>query len=130
MSGGVLERSREFALPRALEAREPAEARGLARDEVRLMVSHLDRDVVEHARFSDLAGFLHAGDLLVVNASATINAALRVTRAAGEDVVLPLSQRPPSGMWSVELRRPADGGTWPLFDASVGEVLALPEGAS
>ncbi len=39
-----------FELPAALEAREPAEARGLARDGVRLMVatrSDLDRWVIE-----------------------------------------------------------------------------------
>ncbi|HKH93996.1 MAG TPA: S-adenosylmethionine:tRNA ribosyltransferase-isomerase [Gemmatimonadaceae bacterium] len=130
MSGVALERATELVLPPELEAREPVEARGLARDEVRLMVSHLDRDAVDHVRFGDLAGFLRAGDLLVVNASATINAAAPVTRPSGEAIVLHFSQRLPSGMWSVELRRPADSGTRPLLDASVGEVVALPEGAS
>ena len=130
MSANLLDRAADFVLPPALEAREPAEARGNARDEVRLMVSHLDRDEIEHARFTELAGFLRAGDLLVVNASATINAAVPGTRPGGEPVVLHLSQRLPSGMWSVELRRPSDAGTRPLLDASVGELLVLPEGAS
>ena len=34
----------EFELPPALEASEPPEARGLARDDVRLMVSHYRND--------------------------------------------------------------------------------------
>jgi S-adenosylmethionine:tRNA ribosyltransferase-isomerase len=130
MSATLLETDLAFVLPPALEAHEPAEARGLARDEVRLLVSHVERDTLTHARFTDLATFLRPGDLLVVNASATINAALRGTRSNGEPVVLHLSQRLPSGMWSVELRRPADAGTQPLLDASVGEIVSLPDGAT
>jgi S-adenosylmethionine:tRNA ribosyltransferase-isomerase len=130
MSAALLEGTTAFVLPAALEAREPAEARCLARDDVRMLVSHLGRDTIEHARFDALAGFLTAGDLLVVNASATINAALPVTRPGGEAVVLHLSQQLPSGMWSVELRRPDDAGTRPLLDASVGEVVARPDEAS
>ena len=127
MSPGLLETSADFVLPPALEAHEPVEARGLSRDEVRLLVSHVDRDEVEHARFTDLPRFLRAGDLLVVNASATLPAAVHATRANGERVLLHLSQRLPSGTWSVELRRPRDAGSVPLLDASVGEVLSLPE---
>ena len=54
----------EFALPitaAELEAAEPPEARGLARDGVRLLVSDLERDVIEHARFTDLPRWLDAG---------------------------------------------------------------------
>ena len=119
-----------FALPPELEAHEPAEARGLARDEVRLLVSLLDRDRVEHARFTQLPDYLRRGDLLVVNASATINAALPARRADDSIVELHLSQRLPSEMWSVELRRPAEQGTRPLLDADVGELLVLPSGGS
>jgi S-adenosylmethionine:tRNA ribosyltransferase-isomerase len=128
VSATLLERGLEFALPAALEAHAPPEARGLARDEVRLLVSHLSHDEIEHARFTDLATFLRRGDLLVVNASATINAALSVRRSSGEAAILHLSQRLPSGLWSVELRRPDAPGTRPLLDASLGESLALPEG--
>src|SRR5438105_1184986 len=66
----------DFVLPPELEAGEPPEARGLARDEVRLMVSYLDSDRVEHARFRDLPSFLRAGDVLAINTSGTMNAAL------------------------------------------------------
>src|SRR5579859_3845943 len=73
----------DFELPRNLEATEPPEARGLARDEVRLMVSYRQDDCIEHTTFRDLPRFLNAGDLLVVNTSGTMNAALNITRADG-----------------------------------------------
>ena len=129
MSASLAEPVAEFMLPSVLEAREPAEARGLARDEVRLLVSHIDRDALEHVRFTDLPRFLRAGDLLVVNDSATIPAALPATRWNGEHVRLHLSQQLPSGTWAVELRRPLDTGSVPMLDAAVGEVVSLPEGA-
>jgi S-adenosylmethionine:tRNA ribosyltransferase-isomerase len=50
--------TKSFALPSELEATEPPEARGLPRDGVRLLVSHLDAGVIEHARFSDLPRWL------------------------------------------------------------------------
>ena len=83
-----------FALPPALEASEPPEARGLARDQVRLMVAREGKPPV-HARFLDLARFLRPGDLLVVNESATLPAALRATRADGSAVELHLSTPEP-----------------------------------
>ena len=54
----------EFELPPKLEASEPPEARGLARDGVRLMVSRIDDDSVTHAQFRDIGDFLRAGDVL------------------------------------------------------------------
>ena len=65
----------ESTLPADLEAGEPPEARGLRRDEVRLLVSDMTRDSIEHARFRDLPRWLSTGDLLVVNTSGTLNAA-------------------------------------------------------
>src|SRR5205823_5894591 len=64
-----------FELPSALEAREPPEERGLHRDEVRLLVaSRSDRNTA-HRIFNELPEILAAGDLLVVNVSATLPAA-------------------------------------------------------
>jgi S-adenosylmethionine:tRNA ribosyltransferase-isomerase len=129
MGTGLIERpSLGFVLPPSLEAHEPIEARGLARDEVRLMVSHFEADVVEHTSFTRFADFLRESDLLVVNASATINASLVATRPSREVSELHLSQRLPSGMWSVELRRLGVAGTRPLLDAEIGELVALPAG--
>jgi hypothetical protein len=85
----------DFELPADLEAREPPEARGLRRDGVRLLVSDLERDSIEHARFSDLPRWLSPGDLLIVNTSATLNAALSSTTADGRRLDLHLSTRLP-----------------------------------
>ena len=69
----------DVTLPAYLEASEPPEARGLRRDEVRLLISDLEHESNEHGRFSDLPRWLSAGDLLVVNTSGTLNAALPAT---------------------------------------------------
>jgi S-adenosylmethionine:tRNA ribosyltransferase-isomerase len=122
--------SLEFELPPALEAGEPPEARGLARDSVRLMVSRYGDDQVRHARFRDLPRFLGPGDLLVVNTSGTLNAALPALRADGTRAALHLSTHLPAGLWAVELRRVAARGSEPCYDGARGEVLRLPGGAS
>ena len=97
----------DFDLPASLEAAEPPEARGLERDAVRLLVSDTSSDTIEHARFRDLPRWLSRGDLLVVNTSGTLSAALPVEREAanGQSYDLHLSTRLPGGFWSVELRQ-------------------------
>src|SRR5947209_232926 len=57
----------DFDLPVGLEASEPPEARGLARDEVRLMVSYRADNRIVHTQFRDITQYLQAGDLLVIN---------------------------------------------------------------
>ncbi|HET7037490.1 MAG TPA: S-adenosylmethionine:tRNA ribosyltransferase-isomerase [Thermomicrobiaceae bacterium] len=94
-----------FTLPPELEAHEPPEARGLARDQVRLLVSHQAGDRLTHAQFRDLPRFLQPGDLLVANDSATIPAALTVRDArGGEEFCLHLSTRLTGDLWAVEPR--------------------------
>jgi S-adenosylmethionine:tRNA ribosyltransferase-isomerase len=132
-----------FSLPHELEAAEPPPER----DGVRLMVAKQGRPLV-HARFLELPHHLRPGDLVVVNASATIPAALWARRESGETVELHLSTpEPPTGQvrlgaagderpdgargdaaprWVVELRR--GGGR--VRSARVGERLELPGGAS
>jgi S-adenosylmethionine:tRNA ribosyltransferase-isomerase len=44
----------KFSLPAELEASAPPEARGLRRDQVRLMVSNYSTDQVRHNRFYHL----------------------------------------------------------------------------
>lgn len=119
-----------FTLPPRLEAHEPPEARGLARDEVRLMVSYPDDDTIAHTRFTQFAEFLGPGDVLVVNTSATINAAVHAARAGGERMELHLSQRLSAHRWVVELRRFAARGTEPLLDAVPDERVALAAGGT
>jgi S-adenosylmethionine:tRNA ribosyltransferase-isomerase len=111
----------EFELPAELEAREPPEARGLARDQVRLLVSHLDDDRVEHRRFTDLPDLLRPGDVVVVNDSGTLAAALSAFRADGSPLALHVSTRLPADLWVVEPRK---------IEALEGETLRLPGGAT
>ncbi len=96
------ERRLAFSLTPDLEAHEPPEARGLGRDEVRLMVSHYRDNRVDHARFIDLPSYLQPGDLLVANDSATIPAALTARRRDGRELDIHLSTRLPDGLWIVE----------------------------
>jgi len=107
----------DFELPPALEAREPPEARGLARDEVRLLVSYREDDRVVHAMFRDLPQFLSAGDLLIVNDSETLPAALTATREDGTEIALHLSTQLGSDLWVVEPRETS---------AREGERISLP----
>ncbi|MBO0778491.1 MAG: S-adenosylmethionine:tRNA ribosyltransferase-isomerase [Ktedonobacteraceae bacterium] len=120
----------DFVLPAHLEAGEPPEARGLARDEVRLMVSTRSDDRVVHTQFRQIDEFLEAGDLLVINTSGTMPAALEARRADGTLLELHLSTRLPAGLWSVELRIRAGKATRPFYDVQSGETLRLPAGAS
>ncbi len=128
--------SLEFDLPPALEAGAPPEARGLARDEVRLMVSYFTRqpgataDRIVHSQFRDLPCFLNAGDVLVINTSGTLNAALPAQRANGAPLQLHLSNRLAAQTWVVELRQLADKGSQPFFTAAPGERITLPAGGA
>ncbi len=120
----------DFALPPELEAAEPPEARGLARDEVRLMVSHHDAPEITHTQFREIGAFLRPGDTLVINTSGTLNAALSVTRADGSSLELHLSTHLPGDFWTVEARIPRPDGSLPFREDLAGETLALPGGAS
>lgn len=119
-----------FVLPAELEAGEPPEARGLARDEVRLMVSYRSTDRVVHTQFRNLPEYLEAGDLLVINTSGTMNAALHAIRPDGSACELHLSTHQPDDRWVVEIRLPGEKGTIPLYNAHAGETLQLPGGAT
>ena len=93
---------------------------------VRLLVAAPGAEPV-HARFTDLPRHLAPGDLLVVNESATIPAAVDAVRADRTRVQLHFSTPDPAGDgWLVELRR--DGRR--VRDARAGERLELPAGAS
>lgn len=120
----------DFALPPDLEAAEPPEARGLARDDVRLMVSYRADNRIVHAHFRDLGRFLRAGDVLAINTSGTMNAALAASRADGSALEVHLSTQLPGGLWSVEVRQPDAHGSRPFPDARAGETLTLPAGAT
>lgn len=116
-------------IPPQFLARIPAEQRGpgLGRDAVRLLVSQGSDRVSLHA-FRELPGLLRAGDVLVVNTSATLAAAVDA-RLGGEDLVVHFSTRGDDSRWAVELRAPAgDGTTRPRAGGPAGAVLELPGG--
>ena len=106
-----------FELPSELEAREPPEARGLARDEVRLLVA--SEDALCHRTFRDLPDVLDPGDVVVVNTSGTLAASLAARRVGGTEIELHLSTQLPGGLWVVEPRK---------TEAHAGELLELPSG--
>lgn len=108
----------EFALPEELEAHEPPEARGLDRDSVRLLVGRKSTNEVSQHRFTDLPNLLTPGDVLVVNTSATMPAAVPVV---GQTATVHFSTERPDGTWLVEIRN-AEG--------AVGEQYDLPGDAS
>jgi S-adenosylmethionine:tRNA ribosyltransferase-isomerase len=120
--------SLDFHLPPELEAGAPPEARGLRRDQVRLMVSWASDDRIMHTCFHQLPEFLNPGDLLVINTSGTMNAALEASSEDGQDFELHLSTHLPGGVWSAELRRPSPRGSQPWPAARAGEVFSLPAG--
>ncbi|MDQ1044331.1 S-adenosylmethionine:tRNA ribosyltransferase-isomerase [Streptomyces sp. V4I2] len=97
-------------VPEELSARVPAEQRGpgLDRDAVRLLVSRGSE--VSHHAFVELPRLLRAGDLLVVNTSATLAAAVD-GRIGHARVVVHFSTRGDDGRWAVELRDPDEKGT-------------------
>ena len=115
----------EFTLPTELEAHAPPEARGLPRDGVRLLVSRAADATVTHHGFTDLPGLLLPGDLLVVNNSRTLPAAV----PAGPDLTIHFSTARPDGSWLVEPRIPAGKSSLPHGDQPPPEVIALPGGA-
>ncbi len=113
--------SLDFVLPEELEAREPPEARGLARDQVRLLVSYRADDRIIHTRFDELPALLSANDLLVVNVSATLPAALTAIRPDGSEIALHLSTQLGGQVWVVEGRK---------TPMTAGKRLSLPDGGS
>ena len=107
-------------------ATEPPEAHGLDRDEVRLLIA--GDGAIRHARFRELPRFLRRGDLLVVNGSATLPAAIDGSRGDGSDVVVHFSTALDDGSWVVEVRPPGRA-TGPVGDARQGELVVLAGGA-
>ncbi|MFF9157362.1 S-adenosylmethionine:tRNA ribosyltransferase-isomerase [Streptomyces sp. NPDC014846] len=100
----------DVRVPEELSARVPAEQRGpgLDRDAVRLLVSRGTE--VTHHDFPELPRLLRAGDLLVVNTSPTLAAAVD-GRIGHARVVVHFSTRGDDGRWAVELREPDGRGT-------------------
>jgi S-adenosylmethionine:tRNA ribosyltransferase-isomerase len=113
----------DAGLAEPLEAQEP-EVRGAERADVALLVASRADGALVHTRFGNLGSFLRPGDLLVVNTSATLPAALSA-RLDGEDVLLHLSTPAGGGNWVVELRT---AELMPFRRSEMGAQLELPGG--
>ena len=133
---------RAFRIPEGAEAGTPAEVLAGeplgsdARAGVRLMVARRAAGAVDHHRFTDLPDLLAPGDVLVVNASAVVPAALDATAeepagggrdGRGEPIRLHLSTEQPGGFWVVEPRHPAGAGS-DRYEGRPPTRLALPGG--
>ena len=118
-----------FELPASLEAHEPPEASGLARDEVRLLVATRSDGAIRHTVFRMLPDLIASGDLLVVNVSATIPAAIAATGPDGESLRVHVSTGVPrlDERWRVVELRTADGVR--SLRGRAGERLLLRGGA-
>jgi S-adenosylmethionine:tRNA ribosyltransferase-isomerase len=98
---------RSFTVPNELSAHAPAEARGLRREDVRMLVGRRDGMTTQNRRATDLPEVLQPGDLLVVNNSTTLPAALPATLPDGVRAVVHVSAAAPDerGEYLVELRK-------------------------
>jgi S-adenosylmethionine:tRNA ribosyltransferase-isomerase len=96
----------------------PAEARGLSREDVRLLVA--SQSGIVHGRFRDLPEHLHAGDLVVVNDSATVPGEIDAESALRGPVVLHLATPLDDGTWVVEVRTPVHAER-AVLDAEPGD---------
>jgi S-adenosylmethionine:tRNA ribosyltransferase-isomerase len=119
-----------FALPPELEASAPAEARGMTRDAVRMLVAHTTTGELTHSTFALLPRFLDAGDLVVVNTSGTIPAAVEGTDPDGTPEVVHLSTHLDGNRWVVEPRRPAGRATERWAEGPPPRTILLGDGAS
>jgi S-adenosylmethionine:tRNA ribosyltransferase-isomerase len=115
-----------FSLPPGSEATAPPERRGVPRDGVRLLVAR--PGVIAHRRFHDLPDLLAPGDLVVVNTSATLPAAIDGRRADGRRVLIHVSTALDNGDLIVEIRRL--DGSGPDLTVEQGETLQLPGGVA
>jgi S-adenosylmethionine:tRNA ribosyltransferase-isomerase len=114
-----------FHRPETRAATAPPETRGLARDEIRLMVSTPHRH--QHGQFLDLAQYLKPGDLLVVNESATLPASLPAHGPQGA-FLLNLSTHYGNRLWLTEPRwnSATPGNACPdKFPVRAGEVIEV-----
>lgn len=111
-----------FRLPAGRAATAPPERRGGSRDGVRLLVARPDG--MRHVRFHELPDQLEPGDLLVVNTSATLPAAVDARWPDGSPAPVHVSTELDGGEWAVEVRRADGSGPDPYTGA--GDELVLP----
>jgi S-adenosylmethionine:tRNA ribosyltransferase-isomerase len=101
----MLSSSFSFRLPHELSAKEPPERRGIARDEVKLMVINRNNFQIDHTRFYGIGRFLRPSDLLVFNSSRTLPAVLKgYSPYVGQSIEARLAEHLPDDSWLALLR--------------------------
>src|SRR5687768_199688 len=118
----------QFDLPRHLACPKPTEERNLERDEVRLLVT-TNSGHIEHTTFNNFLSFLQKGDVLVVNTSATIPAALPVSLPGGRQGRLHLSTKLNDRKWLIEIREITGNKTIRWHEGEEGMLFQLPSAA-
>ncbi len=118
-----------FTLPPRLQAHQPPESTGTTRDDVRLMVSRTAAAEISHHAFGQLPELLLPGDLIVVNNSATLPAAVLLTARDGPAGSVHFSTAMPEGDWLVELRSGHGHHSVPSASGEAGQRIDLPGAA-
>ncbi|MCP4442124.1 MAG: S-adenosylmethionine:tRNA ribosyltransferase-isomerase [Aureispira sp.] len=118
----------EFDLPKHLQCSKPTEERGIARDEVKLMISQTSNNHIDHDIFRNIGDYLQEGDVLVVNTSGTLKAALETEYTDGTVLRVHLSTRKAYQHWIIELREVVENGTHRFTKARKGDQLPLATG--
>jgi len=126
----VLTRPIEFTVPDSGIATSPAEFRGSGRDDVRLMVTRRSSMSIEHDSFPRLGRHLSPGDVVVVNTSGTVPAAVDGWTRGGRRLKVHFATPVAGGLWAIEVRVPIGAGGTEPGPALEPQTLQLAGGAS
>ncbi|HEX2396040.1 MAG TPA: S-adenosylmethionine:tRNA ribosyltransferase-isomerase, partial [Bacteroidales bacterium] len=118
-----------FEVPEKLSCPQPTEERSIPRDHVRLLVSK-GNGTIHHTRFSNLDRYLRAGDILIVNTSATVNSAISVELPDGKQGRVHFSSWWSTTEWLVEIRASEGLKNVRWKEGRCGQVFNLPGNAS
>ncbi len=125
MTAHLMAPTTRFTRPADRTATRPAEARGMDRDQTRLLVG--SPRGIAHTTFADIGSHLTAGDLLVVNNSATVAAELDGGDKRHGRLVLHFASRLDDLSYVVELRS-APAAALPILDGQTGDKVVLAGG--
>lgn len=115
----------QFDLPQRLACPEPTEERNIARDDVRLLMTSGSGEI-EHTTFNQVDRYLHNGDVLVVNTSATRASALPVSLPNDRVGVVHVSNRINDREWLIEIRELVENKTMRWHEGKEEMVFKLP----
>ncbi len=126
----LLSASFDFHLPHQLECAIPTERRGIPRDAVKLMVSNRSNNKISNTTFNKITDFLKPGDVLVVNTSGTLKAALTTTLPNGKAGRIHLSTKLSRNVWLAEVREVIGKKTKRFHGLQSAQLLPLPGGGN